>query len=255
MRPLLLSMLVAGGLLTGCVMGGPYGYGNGQGGYAPHAGGYGNGPYGSGPQQVRCESNDGRADHCPMDTSHGARLVRQLSQAACVRGGSWGVDRTGVWVGNGCRADFAGGYDDRYGEQADGQGVRCESSDGRFRVCPADTRDGMVLVRQLSQSPCIRGRSWGSDPRGVWVNHGCRADFRSGGSGSGDDGPGADAGTPRTIRCESSDGHPRRCDAPLRRATLRRQISNSRCIEGQTWGWDPGGVWVTAGCRADFSVW
>lgn len=35
---------------------------------------------------------------------------------------------------------------------------------------------------------------------------------------------------------------------------LVTQISRGRgeCIQGQTWGWDSGGVWVTQGCRASF---
>lgn len=253
MRALLWSVVVAGGL-SGCMVGGPYdGYPGGYGGDGD--------AYGSRAQQVRCESTDGRARHCPMDTSHGVQLVRQLSQSACVRGGSWDVDRYGVWVSNGCRADFASGYGG-YGEgRGYGQVVRCESTDGRFRICPADTRGGVALVRQLSESPCLQGRTWGWDPRGVWVNRGCRAEFRAGGW-SGGDGPGGygppgypGGVAPRTLRCESDDGRPQRCDAPVHHAVLQRQLSNSRCIEGQSWGWDPGGVWVTAGCRADFAVW
>lgn len=261
MRLLLLFVLVAGGL-SGCVTGGPYGDG-GSSGYGPY-GGYGD-AYGGGAHQVRCESDDGRARHCGMDTSRGAQLVRQLSNAACVRGSSWGVDRGGVWVDHGCRAEFAaGGYDNGYGgydtEANPREAVRCESNDGRFRLCPADTRGGMALVRQLSESPCIQGRTWGWDQRGVWVDRGCRADFHSIGGGypyGGNPGGGYTGGydAPRTVRCESSDGRPRRCDMPVRRAVLQRQLSNSRCIQGQTWGWDPGGVWVTAGCRANFTVW
>ena len=252
MRALLWSVLAAGGL-SGCVMGGPYGYG-GDAGYDPY-GGYG-GTYGSGARQVRCESNDGRSRHCAMDTSRGVQLVRQLSDSACVRNRTWGVDRNGVWVSNGCRADFASGdgYDGGYGGYG-GQVVRCESTDGRFRVCAVDTRGGMMLVRQLSDSPCIQNQTWGWDPRGVWVDRGCRADFRSGGNGGYGSGYPGDYGAPRTVRCESNDGRPHRCDTPVRRAVLQRQLSNTRCLQGQTWGWDPRGLWVTAGCRADFSVW
>lgn len=264
MRALLLSVLVAGGL-SGCVTGGPYGYG-GDSGYDPY-GGYG-GSYGSGAQQVRCESNDGRSRHCAIDTSRGVQLVRQLSDTACVRNRTWGSDRTGVWVSSGCRADFAsgGGYGDGYGGYGDqgsyGQTVRCESSDGHFRICPADTRGGMTLVRQLSDSACVQGQTWGWDQRGVWVDRGCRADFRTGGSWNGGYPPNGypggypgGYGGPRTVRCESSDGRPHRCDTPVQRAVLQRQLSNTRCVQNQTWGWDPRGIWVTAGCRADFSVW
>ncbi|MGN6513797.1 MAG: DUF3011 domain-containing protein [Lysobacteraceae bacterium] len=253
MRALLWSVLVAAGL-SGCVTGGPYGYGGP--GDDPY-GGYG-GSYAGGAQQVRCESNDGRTRHCPMDTSRGVQLVRQLSDSACVRDRTWGYDRGGVWVGNGCRADFAsgGGYGGGDGAPGGyGQLVRCESTDGHFRSCPADTRGGMALVRQLSDTACIHGQTWGWDARGVWVNRGCRAEFRTGGGADGGGYGGYPGGAPRTVRCESNDGRPHRCDTPVRRAALQRQISNTRCIQGQTWGWDPRGLWVTAGCRGDFSVW
>src|SRR5690606_39749088 len=54
----------------------------------------------------RCESPDTRRVHCPMDTSRGVVLVRQLSQNACIRDTDSGVDTLGVWVARGCRAEF-----------------------------------------------------------------------------------------------------------------------------------------------------
>jgi hypothetical protein len=33
---------------------------------------------------------------------------------------------------------------------------------------------------------------------------------------------------------------------------LSRQLSDSACIQGKTWGWDRKGVWVSDGCRAEF---
>jgi hypothetical protein len=55
--------------------------------------------------------------------------------------------------------------------------VRCESKDGRAQQCPAVTRGGVRLVRQLSRTACIEGRNWGYDARAIWVEGGCRADF------------------------------------------------------------------------------
>jgi hypothetical protein len=34
--------------------------------------------------------------------------------------------------------------------------------------------------REHSDSSCRQGRSWGFDRRGIWVDHGCRADFQVG---------------------------------------------------------------------------
>ena len=52
--------------------------------------------------------------------------------------------------------------------------IRCESRDGRIERCATYGGD-VQLVRQLSSNPCVRGRSWGTDSRGVWVSSGCRA--------------------------------------------------------------------------------
>jgi len=62
--------------------------------------------YSAMPQRLRCESSDGHSKHCDADTRGGARLVKQLSRAACTEGRSWGYDRRGVWVTDGCRAEF-----------------------------------------------------------------------------------------------------------------------------------------------------
>ena len=34
------------------------------------------------------------------------------------------------------------------------------------------------LLKQRSDSACRQGYSWGYDRRGIWVDHGCRADFQ-----------------------------------------------------------------------------
>ena len=55
---------------------------------------------------MRCDSNDKLPRHCPADTSGGVRLYRQLSRSTCVEGRSWGYDGNGIWVEDGCRAEF-----------------------------------------------------------------------------------------------------------------------------------------------------
>ena len=57
-----------------------------------------------------CESYGGRQQVCRADTRGGVRLVRQLSGSRCVEGQTWGYARGGVWVSNGCRAQFETGY-------------------------------------------------------------------------------------------------------------------------------------------------
>ncbi|MBL8257257.1 MAG: DUF3011 domain-containing protein [Pseudoxanthomonas mexicana] len=51
------------------------------------------------------------------------------------------------------------------------------SDKGRTRSCAVDGRR-VDLVRPLSSSACIEGRSWGRDKRGVRVTSGCRGEFR-----------------------------------------------------------------------------
>jgi hypothetical protein len=156
-------------------------YSNGYPGNYPPPAGY---PNGSG-QSIRCESTDNHTRHCDMDTRGGVFLSRRLSDASCTEGRTWGYDSRGVWVTGGCRGEFtsgAGGYPPDYGPgygQGDGGGriVRCESQDGRSRHCNAPVQRGAQLLRTLSDSPCIEGRTWGWDRNGVWVDRGCRAEF------------------------------------------------------------------------------
>ena len=55
------------------------------------------------------------------------------------------------------------------------------------------------------------------------------------------------------VTCESSNFQQEFCPtAPIARAWLLAQRSRSPCIEGQTWGYQNNGVWVTQGCQGDF---
>lgn len=64
--------------------------------------------------------------------------------------------------------------------------VTCESRGYDRTYCDADTRGGVRLVRQLSETRCESGRTWGADRRGIWVARGCRAQFAVGQGGSQD---------------------------------------------------------------------
>ncbi|PJK08227.1 hypothetical protein CO614_11430 [Lysobacteraceae bacterium NML120232] len=80
-----------------------YGYNPGGGWNGGYDSGYG---YGRSPQMLQCASTDGRQSFCRVDASRGVELVRQISRSACIEGHSWGWNRTGIWVSNGCRAEF-----------------------------------------------------------------------------------------------------------------------------------------------------
>ncbi|WP_146151901.1 DUF3011 domain-containing protein [Ahniella affigens] len=160
--------------------------------YAPKSQAY----HDNGGYIVRCESIDYRDNYCPIDTGGGVYVERNLGRTACIEGDNWGYDRNGIWVSEGCRADFAvpQGYsngrgwqygpgrgqpyrdqgDRRYGR---GQRVICESYKGRYNYCGVGSVRNAELVYQMSNSSCVYRQSWGFDRGGVWVSRGCRAEF------------------------------------------------------------------------------
>lgn len=88
--------------------GNAYGYGRNSGvGYGNQYG-YGASGYEMG-QTFRCESHDGRENFCNVNTRGGIQLTRQLSKTPCINGRTFGVENGGVWVNNGCRAEFVVG--------------------------------------------------------------------------------------------------------------------------------------------------
>jgi hypothetical protein len=206
--------------------------------------------YGGG-SRITCSSNDGRRNWCDIGRARDAQLVRQISGSACIRDNTWGVDRRGLWVDNGCRAEFVVG---RAGPPQ--RTVNCSSNDGRRNWCDIGGARDAQLIRQISGSACIRDNTWGVDRRGLWVDNGCRADFAVGGGGGG--GGGFRPPQPpsqQVITCSSNDGRRNWCDAGGRRdIRLKRQISGSACIRDNTWGIDRRGLWVDNGCRAEFFV-
>ena len=148
-----------------------------------------------------CTSLNSRYHECALPFRGRAVLSRQLSNASCVEGRSWGQRRGVVWVSRGCRGRFdmvrygvsqgvdprrdrqdADGryndgnrYDDRNGDYV----VTCQSNDDRMTRCNWDARYGNPrLVQVLSDSSCERGNDWGYDSRNsLWVDNGCRARF------------------------------------------------------------------------------
>ena len=149
--------------------------------------------------------------------------------------------------------------------------VRCGSDDYRYRMCQVDTGQGshVLLARQISSTRCIEGRNWGWNRAGIWVDGGCEAIFTverrwGGGPGPGP-GPGNNGGwapgpgwdSDINVRCASNDYRYNLCQVDTGRGGrvfVARQISNTRCIEGRTWGSNRAGIWVDGGCEAIFTV-
>lgn len=197
-------------------------------------------------------------------------MTRQRSGSACTQGRTWGWDNRGIWVDQGCRAEFVtgnggngGGFRPGIGGgnwNGNGQTITCSSDDGNRHYCNIDTRGGVRLSRQISGSACDQGRGWGYDNRGVWVDHGCRAEFVTGNNGNGGFRPGNGGGNwngrGQTFTCSSNNGGRNYCSVPgsgnPNSVVMSRQISGSSCVQGQSWGVDRRGLWVDKGCRAEF---
>jgi len=248
-----------------------------------------------GQSTISCNSDDMGRHSCAIDTRGGVRMATQHSDAACTEGYSWGTDERGIWVDHGCRADFAvadnRNYPDANGVYRDAnrdnrndnrnrqddrntQTILCNSDDEQRHSCSFDTRGGVLLLKQHSDAACTEGYSWGSDERGIWVDHGCRADFTTGTNavfqdqsqgnrdvnhdGRVDDRDRRDDRNrnSQTIACNSGDMRRHSCRIETRHAEVRMvsQHSEAACTRGYSWGTSKHGIWVDHGCRADFEV-
>src|SRR5262245_64312062 len=65
---------------------------------------------------IRCESSRNRQNFCRAETKGRVSLSRELSRNRCVEWRTWGFERRGVWVRDGCSADF------RMGRNSSGSG-------------------------------------------------------------------------------------------------------------------------------------
>jgi len=157
--------------------------------------------------------------------------------------------------------------------------VRCVSNDGHYARCAVPWRH-VELYKQESKADCIRGQSWGMDDGTLWVDRGCRGLFGPadrGGYGDRNDNrhdddrhgrdrgyddeggwqPGPDWNRRISLQCDSNKKKYQMCQVDVGRngsARLGRQLSDARCTEGYSWGWNRAGVWVAHGCRGEFLV-
>jgi len=129
--------------------------------------------------------------------------------------------------------------------------VKVESKDGHRATKFVGNIESVRLSKRLSDRPCRQGRSWGYDRDRIWVDDGCRAEFevtrRGGGGGGGGRLERA------TVTIESNDN--KRRSRVIRyegTVTLRRRLSSKPCIQGVSWGYGNGIIWVDRGCRAEF---
>lgn len=202
---------------------------------------------------VRVESKNMQRTYKRTSTRGGVRLVKQLSREACVEGVSWGFDRDGIWVDEGCRAEFATGEATSAFAPSTGRVVTVESIGMQREYRYVSTRGGVRLRRQLSREACVEGVSWGFDRERVWVDKGCRAELEIGGSSQ--PASGSLFGGPKTVKVESK-GMQRTYKRVSTKGGVRlvKQLSREACLEGVSWGFDRDGIWTDQGCRAEFAV-
>jgi hypothetical protein len=191
-------------------------------------------------QTIRCESSARETVRCKADTRGGVVLQRQLSRAGCWYDETWGFDKNGVWVSNGCRADFTLG-----------RSTASTPPAAAATPKPPATSDGVAGT----------GLSGGEIAAGALVIGAIAAAVIASQSNDDDDDRHEGKrrndpwGRDQVVRCESSGKKERYCRANTKRGVeLYRQLSKARCRYGSSWGYDRKGIWVDEGCRADFLI-
>ena len=171
---------------------------------------------GYGGDSVDCTSHDYAPERCQV-VWRDAQLVQQLSKTRCVRDQNWGFDRDGLWVNGGCSGRFVA-VDDR---------DRDRRRDGGIEYGRERERD---RERDHDRERQDANERW--EPDASWNQR-------------------------FSVTCESQDRRDRFCQVDVGgggSVYLERQLSNTSCVEGASWGWNRGGVWVTQGCRGVFTV-
>ena len=213
-------------------------------------------------QTIRCESVNNRSQTCSTPWRGDSRLIRQLSSTTspCREGITWRSQRNQVWVTQGCRGEFGyAGAPPVVTPPVDTRTMRCESANNQHQICGTPWQGHSRLVRQLSSanSPCKEGTTWQSQQNQIFVNQGCRGEFAPIGATPPITQPIAPLPPTqpgqRPIQCQSSSSRSQQCNTPWReRSRLVRQLTAHKCIEGVSWGTQPGQVWTSRGCGGEF---
>ncbi len=190
------------------------------------------------------------------DQSNGRRIPDdQLRFYLAQINSGWSFSRIRQDIATSLRGSGNGGWNGGNGGNGGSNAtLRCESQNNRERVCNTGWRSAR-LVRQISGSACVEGRTWGTRNGTLWVSGGCRGEFAE---DRGHGGWGGNAGRDRSysVTCSSSDKRRSTCawDGRQGRPVLVQQLSGSACAEGRSWGYGNGSLWVSNGCRARFGV-
>lgn len=139
--------------------------------------------------------------------------------------------------------------DRHWGGWGNDQPIICESQKYRYRECRTGTYDRVMLYRQYSDSRCVEGQSWGQRNGMVWVDRGCRGAFKR---YRWNNWPNSDY----SIVCASNSGQRNHCGWNSRYGTPRLiyQLSSAPCVQGRSWGYSNGRIWVDNYCRGRFGT-
>jgi hypothetical protein len=184
---------------------------------------------------VVCASQSAGYRFCRADTSRGVALIEQLSPFACNKDNTWGFDKGGIWVSNGCAARFGLGPSRQSDElEAKAQGTGAEA-------LARDMTSGGRAMRRAAQAQ--------------------KATAETNADQAGANAPVSRAANPAALGqasrlvCESKQYRLQRCPVPVRsHVQLNRKLGRAECRFNATWGYDYGEIWVTDGCRAEFLV-
>jgi len=133
-----------------------------------------------------------------------------------------------------------------------GRVVHCVSTESGRTYC------GTAHVRYtISGTPppaCVYNRTWGFDDRGAWVSGGCVADFAP---VEADNQPVEQSTyydpSGNEVHCVAMASGRTYCGRPHVHYVIASNPSPA-CVEGNTWGVDDRGVWVSGGCNANFTT-
>ena len=213
-----------------------------------------------------CSSNDGQLHSCRVDTDAPIQFVRQRSDAQCVAGQTYGIDRGGVWVTNGCRADFAVGNNNQAYDQGaynnDGyhnNGNDRDRDDQGYRDADGNWHRGRHHHNDNNGTNSQNGpNNNGPYNNGTYSRQGTyQVPYNNGGY----------VGTGQqdikyygkfengVATCSARDDQAQTyCSTygALSNATVIQQ--NGKCVRGRTWDINPDGLWVAGNCSGKFQV-
>ncbi len=220
-----------------------------------------------------CSSDDGQMHSCRVNSNGPIQFVRQRSDAQCIAGETYGINRRSVWVTNGCQADFAvmngdqaynqgtynnGYYNGQYGDRdrdndhdADDQGTWRERHHDRDRDRDRD-RDNGYYDQNGGYNGTYNNGPYNNGPydrtgsyQGSYNGYGNQGHYQGPYYGSYKNG---------VTECSSRGQAQTYCqtNGPLSDATVINQ--NGSCQRGRTWDITPDGLWVAGGCSGKFQI-